>query len=113
MALYASAIRVGFEELRSLAFGAISGVYAGIGTAFSHPIRILKVTNTTDADITLSDDGITDKDIVPASSFVLYDFTSNNANASGFYFAEGDRIYAKGAPGSGSVYVTTIYARNF
>jgi hypothetical protein len=111
MSLYATAIRVGIEPLRSLAFGSISGTYAGIGTAFTHPIRIMKIYNGTDVDITLSDDGITDKEILPASGFVLLDFTSNAANASGWFFAEGDRIYAKGSPSSGSIYVSSYYGR--
>ena len=112
MSLYALAQRVGIEPLRSLAFGSISGTYAGIGTSFTHPIRIMKIYNGTDAAITFSDDGVVDKEILPAGGFLLLDFTSNAANASGFFFAEGDRIYAKGSPTSGSVYVSSYYGRS-
>jgi hypothetical protein len=107
------AIRVQFDTLRSLAFGSISGTYAAVGTAFTRPARIVKITNTMDADITVSFGGGIDNDYVPAGSFVLYDFCANMA-AQGGYLAQsiGTKVSAKtsGSPSKGAVYVTVIEA---
>jgi hypothetical protein len=110
----ASSIRVRFEDLRSLAFGSISGTYTAVGTPFSNPVRILKVTNLTDANLLVSFNGIDDKDIVAANGFFLYDFSTNKSDAAGLLEqSAGDRLYIKddgSAATSGSVYVTVVYA---
>jgi len=112
--MQANAIRVKYETLRSLAFGSVGAAYVGVGAAFANPVRILKVTNTTDADLLVSFDGVTDMDVVPAQSYYLYDYTSNNSLSGGiFEQASGQRLYVKeaaGAPTLGSVYVTVIFA---
>ncbi len=53
-----NAIRIMYEELKTLAFGGISGTYAAVGSAFENPDRILKITNTTDANLLISFNGI-------------------------------------------------------
>jgi hypothetical protein len=109
-----SSVRARYENLRSLAFGGISGTYAGVGTSFVYPVRILKVTNLTDKDLLISFNGVDDMDVCPANAFYLYDYGSNKADQGGFFEqAAGNRLYAKqasGAPTSGSVYVTVVYA---
>ena len=109
-----SSIRIRYEPLRSLAFGSISGVYAGVGLPFANPVRILKVTNLTDVPLLVSYNGVDDHDVVAATGFYLYDFASNQSAAAGLLEQPaGDRIYVKeavGAPTSGSVYVTVVYA---
>ncbi len=112
MALSISATRAYFEALRSLAFGSISGSYAALGTKLLNPARIIKIVNTTDADVLISVDGTADHDIVPAGGFFLYDLTTNHAgNLQGFYFPQGTQFYVKqvSAPTSGSVYLTVVY----
>lgn len=104
--MYNNAMRATWNDMRSLGFASISGTYAGIGSALTNPCRIIKIVNTTDADITISDNGIRDVDIVPAGSFTLYDLTTN----SNMYIDLGTRLYAKGSPTSGSVYVVSLYA---
>lgn len=103
-----------FEALRSVGFGSISGTYVGLGTPIDYPGRIIKITNTTDADIFVSTDGTTDQDIVPAGGFVLYDLGGNRSNLSGSLdFHKFVRFYVRevsAAPTSGSVYLTLIYA---
>jgi len=97
-----------------LAFGGISGSYAGVGTAFVFPVRILKITNQTNADLLISFDGVTDRDIIPAGTIEVLDYGSNKADTGGqLDQSMGDRVYVKqasGAASSGSVYVTAIYA---
>lgn len=109
-----SSILARYEDLRSLAFGDISGIYAAVGTPFANPVRILKVTNLTDANLLVSFNGIDNKDIVAANGFYLYDYASDRADMAGTLEQQaGTRIYVKqesDAATSGSVYVTVIYA---
>lgn len=102
-------IRATFEPLRTLAFGSISVTYAGIGTALAHPSRMMIVQNFTDVLITYSLDGINDHFVLPSNGQVIFDWTSNVTVSQGFFIAEGVRLYAKGAPTLGAVYVSTIY----
>lgn len=109
-----ASVRVRFENLRSLASGLIGAGYTGVGLPFANPIRLLKFTNITDANIIVSLNGIDDIDIVPAQSFALYDFTSNKSDQSGFLeLPAGDRVYIRlqgAAATTGSFYVTALYA---
>lgn len=106
-----SAIAVRFDGLRSLAFGSISGTYAALGTPTSHLMRILKIVNNTNGDLTISFDGTTDNDFVPANSFVLYDFETNAYSQYDFFLVLNTQIYVKGSPSSGSVYATMVYGK--
>ena len=76
-----SSTRIRYEDLRSLAFGGISGAYAAVGVAFANPIRSIKVTNDTDATILVSFNGIDDKDVAPASSGYIWDYGSNTCSS--------------------------------
>ncbi len=106
-------IRIMFEDLRSLAFGGISGTYAGVGTAFQKPVRMLKITNLTDAALIISFNGINDKDVIAANSAFIYDYGSNKSDSGGIAEQTAfERVYVReesSSPTSGSVYVTSIY----
>jgi hypothetical protein len=107
------AIRVQFDALRSLAYTGVSSSYAAVGTAFTRPARIVKITNTMDADATISFGGGIDNDYVPAGGFVLYDYCANMATQGGYMVqAIGTVVSAKtsGSPSKGAVYVTVIEA---
>lgn len=110
----ASSARARFEILRSLGFAAITNNFAMVGTPFVNPIRIIKVTNTTDVNILVSFNGIDPIDILPASFYYLYDIGENKADCVGLLeVSAGDRIYVQaetGLPTVGSVYVTAMYA---
>lgn len=114
MANLVSSVRVRYEPLRSLAFGGISGAYAGVGLPFENPVRILKVSNFTDSNILVSLNGIDDHDVVSANGFFLYDYSSNKSATAGLLEQpQGDRIYIKSegaVPTEGNVYVTVVYA---
>ncbi len=107
-------VRLEYEDLRTLAFGSISGTYAAVGAAFVNPVRMLKITNTTNADLLISFDGTTDKDVVPAYVSQIYDFGTNKGKPDGTLEQRvGDRVYVKQAAGAaslGSVYVTVMFA---
>jgi len=107
------AIQITPETLRTLAFGSISGTYAGIGTPLAEPSRIYYLVNQTDVLLTFSWDGINDHFVVPAGSYILIDVTSNRTNVGGaFAVAANTRTYVKGSPGSGSVYLSSFYGNS-
>lgn len=104
-----------FDTLRTAAFGTITGSYTAFGPSQVYPARIIKFTNTTDQDILISNNGSTDKDIVTAGGFVLYDITTNHrpVNQDDFCFPVSTQWYIKYAvvPTKGSVYLSIIYAQ--
>ena len=100
------AVRVKPEPLRTLAFGAISGTYAMIGTALAFPSRKLIIQNLTDVVVTFSDDGTTDVMVLPAGGMVILDRKYEESND---YYGKGTQFYAMGAPTMGAVYLSTWY----
>jgi|ERR1700679_1100752 len=103
------------DVLRTVAFGGISATYAKVGNPLSFPARIICFTNTTDADVLFSSDGVTDQLIVPAGGFKLFDITTNHrpVNQDDFAFANGTQWFVRstGAPTSGAVYIEVVYAQ--
>ena len=101
------------EALRSLAFGSISGSYAGLGTPLDFPGRLYYLVNTTDVLLTFSWDGVTDHFVLAAGSQMVIDVTANRTATGGaFMVSELTRTYVKGAPTSGSVYLTSFFGVN-
>lgn len=114
MAQYALSIAIASSPVQSIAFGSISGTYAGIGSALSQPARMVLLQNFTDANLMISDDGIQDKFPLAAGSYIIFDFAANQVFNQGSFVPLGTRYYVKtiGAPGSGSVYLTYFYGNN-
>ena len=104
-------IRLLCEPVRSIAAAAISNAYMGVGTAMSQPIRMFIFQNLTDAEVMVSFDGINDNLPLASNGYLVLDVTANKTINTGFFFAEGSRIYVKqiGVPTTGNVYVTTFY----
>jgi len=107
--------RILAEPLRSLGFASIGATYTAVGTALAFPSRIVSIKNMTNASVIFSYDGTNNNEILPASSAMILDFTTNRVNVEGIFFGEGTVIYAKqgpdGAPGSGSVYISSYYGK--
>jgi hypothetical protein len=106
------AIRAQGEEVRTLAFGAISGVYAGIGTELTRPVRLIVLQNLTNALVMVSLDGLVDWMPLATNAHIILDVTSNKTIDTGFFFGEGQRFYIKdmGAAATvNGVYVSTLY----
>lgn len=104
---------VSFDELRSLAFGGISGSYAAIGTPFEHPVRLICISNNTDGDVVLSTDGVTDMLFIAAGSFKLFDLNTNRKHSDQVWvLPTGTQFYVKQvtAPTEDSVYIEALYA---
>lgn len=104
------------EQLRSLAFGAITGTYAGIGPSLEFPCRIYYIQNQTDVLLAFSWDGITDHFVIPSGGFILLDVTTNRTDTGGsMNIAAGRRTYVRepaGAATLGGVYLTSFYGFN-
>lgn len=110
-----------FDVLRSAGFAAIGVNFVLVGTLFTVPPRLLKISNFTNINLIISDDGINNKDIVASNGFCLYDFGSNKDSRTGLlqmpmaYPPVG--IWVKQETGvaaaSGNVYVTVVYASSY
>lgn len=112
MSFIGNSIRLLCEPVRSLAFGAITGAYMGIGIGFSNASRILYIQNLTDVTLMFSLDGINDNFPLPSNAFLLLDITTNKTLSCGCFIAENTRVYVRsitGSPSLGAVYVTTFY----
>lgn len=104
------------DAIRSLGFASIGSTYTPIGAPTEYQTRIICFTNTTDADMLLSVNGIIDQLIAPAGFFKLFDITTNHrpVNMDDFVFSSNIQWfvkYASAAPTSGSVYIEIIYAQ--
>lgn len=103
------------EPQRSLAFGSISGTYAPIGTAYSHPVRMYMLQNFTDGAMQFSWDGVNDHFPLPAGGSLILDIGSNKSINGGNLEASGARFtYVKTlgtGPTSGSVYLSIFYGK--
>jgi hypothetical protein len=106
---------VKFEELRSLAFGSISGTYAELGDPLENQARLIKISNFTDAPLLLSIDRVEDHDFIAPKSFALYDVQANknDVHEDDYVFGVGTQFYIKqvSAPSEGSVYLTAMGKR--
>lgn len=112
--------RLLFENLRTETAAVIndgaSGNYIAIGVTAGnqvllHPIRMMKIDNTTDILLTFTFDGTNDQFIIPASSSIILDISSNKVMDGSFFLGKGEVLSAKGAPTSGNVYFSVIHAK--
>jgi len=97
------------EPLRSVAASTFSGAYVTLGTPFVHSIRIMKLTNNANVDVTVSWDGINDHEYLPAGSFLLLDVATNKEASVTFEIAQNTQLSVKGSAGTGSVYLSAYY----
>lgn len=107
---------IGWENLRSVGFADINTTFVPIGTPFANPIRILKVYNSTNQDLILSDNGLNDKDVFPATSAQILDINSNTSTQGGWLVLKANsQLYVRypgSAPSSGSLYIVAIYGKD-
>lgn len=105
------AMRLTAIPVQTVAFGSITGSFVAMGAAMPAPIRILKISNTTDADMYISYNGTTIQDVIPASSGMILDITTNKSMPVGAYLAQGTVVYVRyvTAPTSGNVYLSAYY----
>ncbi len=104
--------RLVYETLRSRDSATFTGSYQTLGAILAHPASLVKLVNNSTSLVTISTDGVNDHDVAPASSFWLYDVTSDSPEESGSIFAEqGRQYFIKGSAGTGSVYLVVQYVK--
>jgi hypothetical protein len=108
------AIYAKWEPMRSKGFASIAAGYTAIGTPLDHRAVIIYFDNTTDKEVTLSFDGVNDNFNLPALTFRPLEICTNKISSEGLFVPFGTTIYVKqsaaGAPGSGSVFVSAVWA---
>ena len=99
------------EELQSVDASTFAGSYVALGTLVE-PSRIMKITNNSTVDVTLSwDGGVTDHEYVPTGTFILLDCTSDAGSSGLLEIVAGTVFQVKGAAGTGNVYLSSYFAR--
>ena len=98
------------ETLRSLA-GPFTGSYQAIGTPLVNPSQIIKFTNNSNVDVTLSWDGVNDHGFIPAGSFTLLDVTTNSETGDAIYIQAKLQFYVKATGGTGSFYIESYFTQ--
>jgi len=102
-----------FEAVREVAFGGIGAAYAALGAALTDNARLVGIKNTTDAEVYISFDGVINHLRIAASSFKLYDITTNKVRDDGYFLPIGTIIYqmrVAGAPTLGSLWAEVMVA---
>ena len=105
--------RVRFEELRELAFGGIGAAYAAIGGATGDHTRLVTFNNTTDTDLYISTNGVTNHLRIASGSGKVLDLTTNKVRDDGLFVDQGTVFYVKrtaGAPTTGLIWIEVMYA---
>lgn len=100
-----------WDTLRSLSSASVTGTYAIIGTALTFPSRIIKIVNDSTQAVTVSIDGTSDYDYIPAGGFFLYDCGTNKSESSpSLEIRQGTQFFIKGTAGTGTIYLVCLYA---
>lgn len=100
--------RIDWEVLRFLP-APFTGAYQALGGPLLFPSYILKVVNNSTVLVTISIDGLTDRDVAPANSFWLYDESKVGMSSGIPALSAGRQIFIKGTGGTGTVYLVSQY----
>ena len=92
----------------------LTGSYATMnGTGTEQPIKLLKMYNASTVGITISYDGSTDHDYIPATATLILDLQTNADGMGGhgghWQIAKNQVIYGKGSAGTGLLYIIGYY----
>jgi hypothetical protein len=100
-----------YETLRTIDSATFNSTFLVVGTPLLHPASIVKIVNNSTSLITVSTDGINAMDVVPAGSFVLYDYTSNTpvGSVDGVFVPRNTQYLVSGVAGTGLVYLVVQY----
>ena len=104
--------RAAFGTLRTVASSTMTGSYLVFGTALNNGALLVKIQNNTTKDITISTNGTTDHDIIPAGAFAVYDVGTNGQssdNSERLCFPGQTQFWLKGTAGTGNAYLSYIY----
>lgn len=101
--------RIEWEVLRSIDSATLTGSYQAVGTPLIYPGYIVKLVNTSNVLVTISNDGINDKDVAPANSFWLYDESKVGIVGQHPALPAGTQIMVRGSAGIGLIYLVVQY----
>lgn len=108
----ASGLRVIPETIRSVNSTAFDGSFQALGTPLLYACPLLKFVNNSNVLVSLSWDGVNTHDILPATSFALYDFSSDAGSTRGLYASQGVQFWVSGSASvsnSGLVYLVAFH----
>lgn len=112
----ANGLRIIPDTLRSVNSTAFNGTFQVIGTPLLYASCLIKIVNNSNVLVTISWDGVNAHDVLPATSFTLYDVCSDAGSQRGLYVAQGTQFYVNGAAGggnSGLVYLAVFYTSEY
>ena len=95
------------DVLRTFESASLTSSYQLVGSVFTYPVRIMKITSTSTTDVLVSWDGINDHEIIPAGSFLLLDVSANRETSQICEISKGTSILVKGTAGTGNIYIST------
>lgn len=117
------AVRMLPEPLRTLNSATLAGSFVVIGTPLANKAVLVKMTNLSTVNVTVSwgqntsggvviPTNLVADDVCPAGGFWLYDITANRSmDGQGLFIAKGTQFYVSGAAGVGNIYLTVLYGR--
>jgi|GEM_PF-3736342 hypothetical protein len=110
---FAQSLRATAIPVQTVAFGSVTSSFVAMGAAVPAALRVLKINNTTDSDIYISYDGVTQHDVAVAGSGFVVDITANKSVPEGLYLPEDTIVYIEyvsSAPTYGNIYLSAYYA---
>lgn len=110
MSNFARGIKAYPEPIREVAFGSITSSYAAFGNPLVMYARILFFSNSTNADVYISLDGVANHFRIYANSYKSLDVATNKVMDDEWYIGQGTQFYIKyaSAPSSGQVSLEII-----
>lgn len=103
-----------WDTLREVLAASIAAAYTAVGTALTHPARIVMFSNSTDKALYISIDGATNILRIPAGTNQEFQITTNEISGEGFFIPQGTQFYVnrtnEGAPTSGAIAIAVMYA---
>jgi len=104
-----------FETSKPLTAASItSAVTWTASTAFDNKVRLLLLSNLTDATLEVSLDGVNAHFPIQANTQMVLDLSSNQVQEKGLWLSEGSKVYLRriGTPTAGGfVYVGGVYGK--
>lgn len=93
--------------LTSIASSAVTGSYQAINAnGLPIPCNIIKISNASSEDVTVSYDGTHDHEYVRTDTDLLLNFETNLYPGRPFLLAKGTVVYVKGTAGTGNIYLS-------
>ena len=105
----ASGLRAIPDVVRQISATTFTGSFQKIGTPLRLPSPLIKIVNNTSVLVTISWDGVNIHDVLPATTFTLYDFCSDAGTVNGLYVPQGTQFWVNAAAGTGSLYLIVFY----